>query len=98
MKRTLISAITLAAATSAHAQDAELAQASSPWFTDGHATVAAMLARQPNTNKAKNVIVLVADGNVVGTNYITRLFDGQQQGMLGEENVLLYEAPNDPAR
>ncbi|EIE50486.1 alkaline phosphatase [Salipiger aestuarii] len=93
MKRTLISALALAAATSAHAQDAALPQASSPWFTDGQAAVAAMIARQPNTARARNVIVLVADGNGVGTNYITRLFDGQQKGMLGEENVLPYETP-----
>lgn len=79
----------LVATTAAQAQD--LPQAGDQWFTDGQATVQALLAKQPNTNTAKNIIVLVADGNGVGTNYITRLFDGQQKGMLGEENVLPYE-------
>ncbi|EPX85297.1 alkaline phosphatase [Salipiger mucosus] len=93
MKTTLsVSALALFAATGAIAQD--LPQAESQWFTDGQSAVQAMIDRQPNTNTAKNIIVLVADGNGVGTNYITRLFDGQQKGMLGEENVLPYETPD----
>jgi alkaline phosphatase len=48
---------------------------------------------QPNTNRAKNVILLVADGNGVGTNYATRLFVGQQGRRLGEDYVLPYETP-----
>ena len=92
MKTTLsISAIALVSATAAMAQD--LPQASSQWFTDGQAHIEAMMARQPNTSRAKNVIVLVADGNGVGTNYAVRLMDGQLKGMLGEENVLPYETP-----
>jgi alkaline phosphatase len=39
------------------------------------------------------VIVLVADGNGVGTNYALRLFDGQKKDMMGEENILTYETP-----
>lgn len=82
----------LAASTAlAGGHTAELPQASSQWFTDGQATIAAMLARQPNTAKAKNIILMVADGNGVGTNYAVRLYDGQQKGMMGEENVLPYE-------
>lgn len=84
-------ALSTAAFAEPHAMD--LPQASSPWFTDGQAAVEALMARQPNLNRAKNVIVLVADGNGVGTNYALRLFDGQQKGMLGEENVLPYETP-----
>ncbi len=90
MLRTLkVSTLALAAATAAQAQD--LPQAGSDWFTAGQAHIDALLARQPNTGRAKNVILLIADGNGVGTNYATRLFDGQQKGMLGEENVLPYE-------
>ncbi len=90
MLRTLkVSALALAAATAAQAQD--LPQAGSDWFTAGQAHIDALLARQPNTGRAKNVILMIADGNGVGTNYATRLFDGQQKGMLGEENVLPYE-------
>jgi alkaline phosphatase len=84
-------ALSTAAFAESHAMD--LPQASSQWFTDGQAAVEALMARQPNTSRAKNVIVLVADGNGVGTNYALRLFDGQQKGMMGEENVLPYETP-----
>jgi len=84
----------LSTAAFADAHTSALPQASSQWFTDGQATIEAMMARQPITNRAKNVIVLVADGNGVGTNYAVRLFDGQQKGMMGEENVLPYETPD----
>ncbi|MEW5423220.1 alkaline phosphatase [Amorphus sp. 3PC139-8] len=77
-------------AAPALAQD--VPQASSQWYSDGQAHIQDMLARQPNTNAAKNVILFIADGNGIGTNYAVRLYDGQQKGMLGEENVLPYEA------
>ncbi|SFR03595.1 alkaline phosphatase [Poseidonocella sedimentorum] len=92
MKTSALAFAAAMAGTAVAAQD--LPQASSDWFTAGQATIEAMLARKANTNTAKNVIVMVADGNGVGTNYATRLFDGQQKGMLGEENVLPYETPD----
>ena len=90
MKKSLTLAALLAG-TTAFAQ--ELPQQSSSWFTEAQDILAQHLARTPNTNMAKNVIVLVADGNGVGTNYATRIFDGQQKGLMGEENVLPYETP-----
>ncbi|MBJ3776261.1 alkaline phosphatase [Acuticoccus mangrovi] len=84
-------ALTLAAAS---AQDT-LPQAGSQWYTDGEATLAAMLSHQPIVGRAKNVILFVADGNGIATNYATRLYAGQLDGKLGEEHVLPYEAfPN----
>lgn len=50
-----------------------------------------MLARQSNTNRAKNFIRLIADGNGVGKNYTTRLFAGQQEDQFGEGHVIPYE-------
>ncbi len=76
--------------TSASAQD--LPQQQNPWFTDAQSELQQRLLRTPNTNRAKNIILLVADGNGVGTNLATRIWQGQQNGMLGEENVLSYEA------
>lgn len=70
----------------------DVSQADSAWYTDGQATLEAMIANQPNTGKAKNVILFVADGMGVGTNYAIRLFAGQLEGKLGEEHVLPYEA------
>ncbi|ODT82106.1 MAG: alkaline phosphatase [Pelagibacterium sp. SCN 64-44] len=84
---------TLALTLPSFAQD--VAQAQSAWYKDGEATIEAMIAAQPNTGRAKNVILFVADGMGVGTNYAIRLFAGQMEGKLGEEHVLPYEAfPN----
>ena len=91
MKLTLSISILALAATGAAAQD--LPQASSEWFTAAQSELQQRLAREPNTRRARNVILLVADGNGVGTNYATRLWVGQQQGELGEEHVLPYETP-----
>jgi len=90
MKSALSAAIALTLASPVvFAQD--LPQQQDAWFTDAQAQLQERLARVPNTNKAKNIILLVADGNGVGTNLATRIWHGQQQGMLGEENVLSYE-------
>lgn len=69
----------------------DLVQAESSWYTDADAKLQAMIDMQPNTGKAKNVILFVADGQGVGTNYAVRLFAGQLEGKLGEEHVLPYE-------
>jgi len=93
MKRALISALAFAAATAASAQDSTLPQANSEWFIAGQETIQAILDRQNNTGRAKNVILMIADGNGVGTNYATRVFAGQLQGKMGEEHVLPQETP-----
>lgn len=92
MKTSYFAVAASLAASSVMAQD--LPQADSPWFTAGQAHIEAMMARQPNTGKARNIILLVSDGNGVGTNYATRIFAGQQEGKLGEEHVLPYETPD----
>ncbi|SHG96065.1 alkaline phosphatase [Cognatishimia maritima] len=88
------SAIALMAATAAGAEG-HLPQATNAWYEAGQARLAAELAKEINTNRAKNVILLIADGNGVGTNYATRLFAGQQAGNFGDEHVLPHESfPN----
>ncbi|CAM9215059.1 unnamed protein product, partial [Laminaria digitata] len=47
--------------------------------------------RQINTSKARNVILFVADGNGVNTNYGTRLYQGQLEGGYGDEFELAHE-------
>lgn len=91
LRSALMMTVALGLAT-APALAQELPQESSQWYTDAQAHIQEMLARQANTNTAKNVILFIADGNGIGTNYAVRLFDGQQKGMLGSENVLPYEA------
>lgn len=93
MKQLLLTSSALLCGLSVNAQD--LPQAGNPWFAEAQAAVEERLARQPNVNRARNIIVLIADGNGVGTNYATRLYAGQTAGGYGDEHVLSYEAfPN----
>ncbi|CAN0297161.1 unnamed protein product, partial [Ectocarpus fasciculatus] len=44
-----------------------------------------------STDEARNVILFIADGNGVNTNYGTRLFQGQMNGGYGDEFELSHE-------
>lgn len=89
----LTSAAAITAAGIASAQD--LPQASNDWFTAGQERLQQELAKTVNTNTALNVIIMISDGNGVGTNYASRLFAGQQEGGFGDEYVQPHEAfPN----
>ena len=79
MTRHSIAIAALLAGTAATAQE-PIAQADSTWYTDAQAMLQEKLAHQPNTGRAKNVILFVADGNGVTTNYATRIYAGQQAG------------------
>ena len=89
MKTSIIALATGLAAAPAVAQD--LPQSDSDWFTAGQERLQAELAKQPNTNTAKNVIIMISDGNGVGTNYATRVFMGQEEGGFGDDHVLPFE-------
>ena len=90
--RNLVCALsaTLMTAGTATAQE-EFPQADNPWLTAAQSELERRLAIQPNTNRAKNVILMIADGNGVGTNYATRLFQGQLSGNFGDEHVMPHE-------
>ena len=92
MRRIIATALAAGLAGPVALAQETLPQAGSGWYTDAQALIAKNLARQANTNQAKNVILLVADGNGITTNYATRIYAGQQAGKLGEEHVLPYEA------
>ncbi|SFE70284.1 alkaline phosphatase [Roseivivax sediminis] len=96
MTRTLTaSTFALAAATAMPAFAQDLPQTGNEWFIAAQDTVAAALERQQNTDRALNIILMVSDGNGVGSNYATRLFAGQQAGNFGDEHVLPFETfPN----
>lgn len=44
-----------------------------------------------STNEARNVILFIADGNGINTNYGTRLYKGQLEGGYGDEYILAHE-------
>ena len=93
MKPSLIALLTATAATAGVAQD--LPQADNAWFTQARATLKARLAETPNTGRARNVIIMISDGNGVNTNYGARLFAGQQAGGYGDGYIQPQETfPN----
>jgi hypothetical protein len=67
------------------------AQSENAWYQAGQAELKAKLARKPITGTAKNVIMFLADGNGVASEYATRLFQGQQNGGYGDENIMAKE-------
>ena len=73
-----------------NAQD--LPQENNTWFQAGKTELRKKLAYQPVTTRARNVILFVADGNGIVSNYVTRLWFGQSQGNYGDEAVLPHEA------
>ena len=50
-----------------------------------------LLENRPNTNIAKNVILMVGDGMGLSTVMATRVLKGQLKGQTGEETVLEFE-------
>jgi alkaline phosphatase len=77
------------------AQNPSLPQVDNSYYTDAQITLQQMLEVEPNTNQAKNVIIFISDGADPVVHTATRIFAGQQKGMLGEENVMNFETfPN----
>ena len=60
-------------------------------FARGRAAVERNAAIQPDRRRARNVILFLGDGMGVPTVTAARILDGQQKGMLGEENELSFE-------
>ena len=87
---TTLSLLAALAGTTALAQN--IPQTDDDWIKAGQEAVASALAKQPITGKAKNVILFIADGNSIETNYMTRLWSGQQAGGYGDEYVQPQEA------
>lgn len=80
----LLSSYTLVHAASVPTQPSE-------WFAAGKAAIAANKAVQPNTRRAKNVILFIGDGMGVSTVTAARILEGQQRGVDGEYNRLSFE-------
>jgi alkaline phosphatase len=84
--------LALGAASRGHADDARLTQGDDPYFKQAQAALQENLELQNNTNRAKNVILIVGDGMGFSTVTATRIFEGQQRGVDGESNVLAWES------
>ena len=68
-----------------------IAQKDSEWYKNAAAEVAQREAVTLNTKRAKNVILFVADGNSISSQYATRLWMGQQAGGMGDDFQLPQE-------
>lgn len=79
-------------ATAGAADNAQLTQREDPYFLQAQAQLQQRLKQTPNTNQAKNVILVVGDGMGFSTVTAARIFEGQQRGVDGESNVLAWEA------
>ena len=91
---TLLAGAAVVALAPAHAlaANATLAQGDDLYYKQAQAALQRILAEQPNTNRAKNVILIVGDGMGFSTVTAARIFEGQQRGVDGESNVLAWEA------
>ena len=67
-------------------------QTSNPYYVSGLTTLEKALTLQPNTGKAKNVILFIGDGMGISTITASRIFAGQQAGRDGASNSLAFEA------
>ncbi|WP_119396087.1 alkaline phosphatase [Salinibius halmophilus] len=89
MKKLLASMVATVVAGTTFAND--LPQQSSPWFQDAQNVLMQKMETPRLRGQAKNVILFVADGNGVSSNTAIRIFEGQAQGLLGEEHELSFE-------
>ncbi len=90
----LASSVMLAlAGCSANAENSSVnvPQQNDTWYTDAQQQIAKARMNKPIDKRAKNVILFVGDGMSVGTITASRIFEGQRQGMTGEEYKLNME-------
>tara|TARA_R110000868_G_scaffold22390_6_gene91852 strand:+ start:4069 stop:5559 length:1491 start_codon:yes stop_codon:yes gene_type:complete len=91
MTKIILAGVALVLSASVSLAQEVTPQAGNRWYQDGQATLTEKLARQPNTGTAKNIILMISDGNGIASNYATRLFLGQKNGGYGDEAVLPQE-------
>ena len=82
---TLLAGAAVVALAPAHAlaENATLAQGDDRYFKQAQAALQRILTEHPNTNRAKNVILIVGDGMGFSTVTAARIFEGQQRGVDG---------------
>lgn len=62
-----------------------------PWYQSGEAKIQSLQAQREFPKRAKNVIFFVGDGMSLATVNAARIYQGQQMGQPGEENLLSFE-------
>jgi alkaline phosphatase len=62
-----------------------------PSFVQGRGELRSRLSIEPDQREARNLVLMIGDGNGVNSVTATRIFAGQEQGLDGEEFQLAYE-------
>lgn len=89
---TAVFAISTLAGCTQQSAVSNIQQAENSFFKDGQQELQNALANKPITQKAKNVILFVGDGNSVATVTASRILAGQLKGMKGgDQNYLSFE-------
>lgn len=78
-------------ASGALAQALPSSQTGDTYFAGSAQRLSANLAQVPNTGRARNVIIFLGDGMGLSTVAASRIFEGQQRGVDGESNSLVFE-------
>ncbi len=89
--RTLGSSLAVLSLCAPALAQSSLPQAGDSYFRAAQEQLARLEARQPNTGKAKNVILFVVDGLSVPTITAARILEGQLAGRDGASNLLGFE-------
>ena len=89
--RSLVSGVSLLALTVPAFAQTALPQADDSYFVAAQEALAAKEAIQPNTGKAKNVIMFIVDGLSIPTITAARIHEGQLAGVDGESHSLAFE-------
>lgn len=61
------------------------------WIKSAQQKLQSQLAKKPNTNIAKNLIIFLGDGMSIPTITAARIHQGQKAGRSGEEGSLSFE-------
>lgn len=83
--------LSLLAAGTASAQTSDQETTENTWYLKGQAKIKSLRAQAAFPNQAKNVIFFVGDGMSLATITASRIYQGQQNGEDGEENLLSFE-------
>lgn len=91
LARALVAGVSVIALTAPAFAQSTLPQANDSYFLIAQEQLAAREAIQPNTGKAKNVIMFVVDGLSIPTITAARIHEGQLAGVDGATHTLAFE-------
>jgi len=89
--RALVAGVSVIALTAPAFAQSTLPQADDSYFLAAQEQLAARESIQPNTGKAKNVIMFVVDGLSIPTITAARIMEGQDQDVDGASHSLAFE-------